>query len=264
MADFGEFFCFQGGNLISSIGDASAEVRLDVADSWLVEAGKVRDLDAHFDRFERWVAQVDPTSAKQTGDFFHLVKLAIPSTGNWFPRIELHSEAPEGSRLFLRMREAPSLLSTATLWTFQEPDPRVNPLVKGPDLSLGMQMRRAAQMHGADEAVIISDSGFVAEGALSSLVWWDGDTLCAPGPEVAWLESITRNQVFAIADSMGLATKTENAAPEELAGKEIWLLSSLQGIRLVTDWVDLGARVGQPKYFDAFAKRLRMLSVSIH
>lgn len=263
MPDFGDFFCFQGGQLIIRVGDASAEVVLDAADSWLVEDGKVRDLNAHFSRFERWVSAIDPETADQLPAFFEAVRTRLPSAGRWFPRIELHSEAPLGQRLYLRLREAPAIHTTAVLWTNPEADPRTNPLVKGPDLSLGMQMRRAAKMHGADEAVIINADGLVAEGALSSLVWWRDDVLCAPGPEIAWLESVTRNCVFAIADSMGLETKFEQALPVDLSGLEIWSLSSLQGIRLVTDWVDLGHRVGQPKYFDAFTKRLRLLAGSV-
>jgi branched-subunit amino acid aminotransferase/4-amino-4-deoxychorismate lyase len=263
MPEFGEFFCFESGQLISRIGDAGAEVKLAVADSWLVEDGKVRDLEAHFSRFERWVTKVDQVSASQLSEFFEAVRLAIPLEGRWFPRIELHAEAELGSRLYLRLREAPALNATAILWTNPEADSRSNPSVKGPDLSLGMQMRRAAQMHGADEAVILNSDGYVAEGALSSLVWWREDVLCAPGSDIEWLESITRDKVFAIAESMGLQTNFEAVTPEELAGLEIWSLSSLQGIRLVTDWIDLEARVGQPKYFDSFAKRLRLLSGAI-
>ena len=263
MPEFGEFFCFEGGQLISRIGEAGAEVKLAVADSWLVEDGKVRDLDAHFSRFERWVADADEESAQQLSAFFEAVRLAIPIEGRWFPRIELHAEADLGSRLYLRLREAPAATTTAILWTSPEPDPRANPTVKGPDLSLGMQLRRAAQMHGADEAVTLNRDGFVAEGALSSLVWWRDDVLCAPGPDIQWLESITRQKVFAIAESMGLQTRFETSVPENLAGLELWSLSSLQGIRLVTDWVDLDERVGQPKYFDSFAKRLRLLSGAI-
>jgi hypothetical protein len=31
----------------------------------------------------------------------------------------------------------------------------------------------------------------------------------------------------------------------------------------VTDWVDLGGPVGKPTHFDAFSKRLRLLSSAI-
>jgi len=263
MPEFGEFFCFENGQLISRIGDAGSEVKLAVADSWLVEDGRVRDIDAHFERFELWVNEVDPASAMQVPDFVAAVRLAIPLHGSWFPRIELHAEEKAGSRLYLRLREAPSLHTTSVLWTYPEVDPRCSPRIKGPDLSLGMQMRRAAQMHGADEAVIVDRNGYVAEGALSSLVWWRDGALCSSGDDIAWLDSITRKKVFAIADSMGIETRQENARPEQLQGLEIWSLSSLQGIRLVTDWVGLGAPVCEAKHFDSFSKRLRLLAGAI-
>jgi branched-subunit amino acid aminotransferase/4-amino-4-deoxychorismate lyase len=161
------------------------------------------------------------------------------------------------------MREAPELQARISLWTFNEPDPRVSPTVKGPDLSLGMQMRRAAQMHGADEAVILTADGYIAEGALSSIVWFRDDVLCAPGNDIPWLPSITRNEVFAIAESMGLQTRTEKVKPADLVDLEIWVLSSLHGIRAVDDWVDLGGPVGTPRHLDAFNKRLRMQSTTI-
>ncbi len=263
MPEFGEFFCFEDGQLLSRIGDAGAEVKLAVADSWLVEEGKVRDIDAHFDRFARWVAEIDKESAAQIPLFLEAVRDAIPLQGSWFPRIELHSEALSGSRLYLRLREAPALHTTAILWTYPEVDPRANPRIKGPDLSLGMQMRRAAQMHGADEAVILDSEGFVAEGALSSLVWWRDGILCSSSYDIAWLDSITRQKIFAIADSMGIETHLESVRPEQLKGLEIWSLSSLQGIRLVSEWVGLEAPVGQAKHFDSFAKRLRLLAGAI-
>ena len=263
MTDFGEFFCFRAGELVRQIGDASAEVQLEVADSWLVEDGRVRDLNAHFERFSGWAIDFDPACADQLPAFFRAVSAVTPRTGRWFPRIEFHAESEHGEHLYLRMRQAPAATSAMTLWTNPEPDPRENARVKGPDLSLGMQLRRAAQMHGADEAVLLTPDGLVAEGALSALVWWRGDVLCAPGDDIPWLESITRNQVFAIAQSMGLETRTESVEPKDLVGLEIWGLSSLQGIRLVTDWIDLDATVGPPKYFDSFTKRLRLLATSI-
>ncbi|MEY4321570.1 MAG: hypothetical protein RL167_298 [Actinomycetota bacterium] len=263
MPEFGEFFCFEGGQLISRIGEAGSEVKLAVADSWLVEDGKVRDLEAHFDRFTLWVNQMDAESADQVPKFLNAVRDAIPLSGSWFPRIELHAEELPGSRLYLRLRESPALHPTAILWSYPESDPRTNPTVKGPDLSLGMQMRRAAQMHGADEAVILDAQGFIAEGALSSLVWWRNGVLCSSGPDIAWLDSITRKKVFEVAESMGIETRLESAKPDDLVGLEIWSLSSLQGIRLVTDWIDLKDPVGQPKYFESFSKRLRLLARSI-
>lgn len=267
----GEFYRYTGAELLRS-NILLDEVRLAAADSWLVNEGKVRSLQAHFDRFSHWVEAVAPQLLPSLPNFFELVREALPATGRWFPRIELHlASDPTDTEfgdfedaLYLRLREAPEQLGAITLWTLDEPDPRAQPLVKGPDLSLCMQLRRRAQLHAADEAVLITDAGLVAEGALSALVWWRGDVLCAPEQAVPWLPSVTRQEVFGIAQQMGYQTREEAIRPADLVGLEIWALSSLQGIRWVKDWVNLGAPVGAPVHFDAFEKRLRLLASKVN
>lgn len=258
-----QFYCFRNGHLELVTTAQENEVQLEVADSWLVEDGRARSLEAHFERFSRWVTEISPECEPSLAPFFEAVKAKIPSVGRWFPRIEFHGEADSPNHLYLRLREAPNQLGEIILWTLPEPDPRQNPSVKGPDLSLGMQMRRNAKMHGADEAVITDSAGFILEGALSSIVWWRGDTLCSSSDELPWLPSVTRNEIFAIAAQMGHPTRAERARPADLVGLEIWALSSLQGIRPVTAWVGLGAPVGKPEHLESFSKRLRMLFTAI-
>ena len=265
-------FVFDGASLTETASQDLHAGHLAVADSWLVEDGRARNLQEHYNRFISWSSDVlssdagsteFETQAKLSG-FCKAVTSAIPRSGRWFPRIELHRNSDTGaSQLVFTLREAPEQLETMSLWSYSEADPRANPMVKGPDLSLGLQMRRAAQMHGADEAVILNSEGYILEGALSSLVWFRDDVLCAPGDDLPWIPSITRMEVFAIAEQMGLSTRNEKAKPADLVGLEVWGLSSLHGIRPVDQWVDLGGPVGQPRHLEAFAKRLRMLSTSL-
>ena len=264
MTEHIQFFQFLAGSL-QRVSDASpAEVRLEVADSWLVEDGRVRGLQAHLDRFAAWVTAVSPACTESLEPFFAAVLREIPKTGRWFPRIEFHAEAESPHHLYLRLREAPDQLGEIKLWTLPEADPRERPTVKGPDLSLGMQMRRNAKMHGADEAVILDHDGFILEGALSSIVWWRGDVLYSSAETLPWLPSVTRGEVFSIATQMGFQTRTEKVRPADLVGLEIWALSSLQGIRVVSDWVDLGAPIGVATHYEAFARRLKLLSSQIN
>ena len=258
-----EFFRFESGQLVACM-DSVSEIRLAVADSWLVEDGRARNIDAHFERFAGWVQAQAVGVSQQLLPFFSSVRAAIPRTGRWFPRMELHLEGSNGEAqtgsLYLRLRTAPDQLGGITLWTLDEPDPRILPTIKGPDLSLCMQLRRKAQLHGADEAVLLDQEGYISEGALSAIVWWRGDTLCAPGSETPWLDSITRREVFSIAESLGFQTRTEKVRPADLVGLEVWALSSLQGIRPVTEWIGLGSPVGAATHSDNFQRRLRMLA----
>ena len=263
MSDAEQLYVFTANNL-AEIGAEDLPVgQLAVADSWLVEDGRARSLREHYERFRNWVAEI--TTRDDLTAFFEAVTAEIPRDGRWFPRIELlANDSTDSTHLVFRLREAPEQIDSMTLWSFNEPDPRSNPLVKGPDLSLGMQMRRAAQMHGADEAVILNTDGYILEGALSSIVWFRDDVLCAPGSDLDWIPSITRKEVFAIAEQMGLQTRTEKVKPADLVDLEIWGLSSLHGIRPVDEWIDLGGPVGQPRHIEAFNKRLRMLSTNIN
>ncbi|MFM7030332.1 MAG: aminotransferase class IV [Micrococcales bacterium] len=259
----GEFFRFEDGSLVLC-RDAISELHLAVADSWLVEDGKVRSLEAHFERFERWVSAASPRLAPQLDAFFELVSAAIPTSGRYFPRIELHQATSDGllpsDTLFLRLRTAPEQLGAVRLWTLDEPDPRSNPAVKGPDLSLCMQLRRKAQLHGADETVLVDSDGYVIEGALSSIVWWRGDVLCSSNSDTSWLPSITRAEVFELAKSAGFETRVERVRPDDLRGCEIWALSSLQGIRPVVEWQQIGDDIGPATHLETFQRRLRMLA----
>jgi branched-subunit amino acid aminotransferase/4-amino-4-deoxychorismate lyase len=258
-----QVFVLRSGTLTPESAEELLAGNLAVADSWLVDNGRARHLPEHYKRFKNWVSEIDP-NLSGLDEFLEQVTALTPRQGKWFPRIEyITNTDTQQSQLALRMRQAPPLESSIVLWSFSEPDPRLNPLVKGPDLSLGMQMRRAAQMHGADEAVLLTKEGYIVEGALTSLVWFRDDVLCAPGEDIAWIPSITRKEVFSIAESMGMQTRSETVKPADLVGLEIWALSSLHGIRAVDSWVDLGGPVGPARHFEAFSKRMRILSASI-
>jgi branched-subunit amino acid aminotransferase/4-amino-4-deoxychorismate lyase len=262
MSVLGDFYRLEHGELKPVI-ESSSEVKLRVADSWLVDEGRVRSLDAHFERFESWVISQDANQQKYLAGFFAEVRRLIPHEGKWFPRMEYHGEQPEQLRLYLRLREAPEKLESVKLWSYPEPDPRQNPSVKGPDLSLCQQLRRHANMNGADEAVITDSKGFVAEGALSALVWWRGDVLCSSDHQTNWLPSITRDEVFSIASQMGFETRLENVKPSDLDRLPIWALSSLNGIMPVSSWVGVADELPEASHLEAFNKRLKLLSTQL-
>lgn len=250
----GDFFQFDNGELKPL--DQSLDDSLSVADSFLVQDGTVRELLRHLRRFSSSID--DERTSKQLPIFFAEVVRAIPRAGHWFPRLEYRKSQPEGLRLFLRLRTAPERTETVTLWTSDEKDPRQSFSIKGPDLAICQQLRRAANLHGADEAVITDDSGFIADGALSSLVWWRKGVLYGPDSQTNWLPSITRELVFELADQAGYQTAQEMAKPVDLAGCEVWSLSALQGIRGVTAWNSIF--LGELSLLSPFRKRLNLLA----
>ena len=228
-----------------------------IADSFLVVDGRVRSLNLHTDRFTRAIEIKHPELTEHLNQFFEAAWQQIPRTGRLFPRLELRGE--QEPTLSLVVRDAPTQLGTATLWTYPEPDPRLDLTVKGPELALGTELRAQAQALGADEAILLTKDGEISEGALSSLVWWRGDLLCAPGNEIPWLESVTRTEIFTIAESMNIKTRFEHVTPEDLVGLELWLLSSLQGIRPVVNWLGVSDTFASGTHIPQFERRLKIL-----
>jgi hypothetical protein len=200
--------------------------RIVAADSWLVADGTALALGLHRSRF------LD--SAPGAEEFWDAAVAAIPAVGEWFPRVELH----EPRRLVFRLRSAPERTRSAVLATWTGDDPRTEPSVKGPDLAAMLRIRTAVQADGADEAVILTEDGYVVEGAYSALLWWRGEILCGPPESFDRVDSVTARSVLTLARALGIDTHEEAVTPAELDGTELWALSALHGIRIVTKWVD--------------------------
>ena len=254
MSVSGDFYQFKSGELVPV--DVALADNLTVADSFLVVDGTVRALDRHLDRFSGSITS-EFSLSQMPGFFAQFIDL-IPREGEWFPRLEYREAQPEGERLFARVRPAPERSEAVALWTLDEDDPREAPATKGPDLSVCQRLRRKANLNGADEAVILSSEGYIADGALSSIMWWRDDALMAPDHTTDWLPSVTRNLLFEIASQAGYETAVERARPDDLAGCEVWSVSALQGIRAVTSWAEIP--VAPARHRSSFMKRLALLA----
>jgi branched-subunit amino acid aminotransferase/4-amino-4-deoxychorismate lyase len=203
------------------------------ADSWLVTEGTSLALDLHRQRFLTSVPR-GYYSTSDPGAFWDAAVASIPRTGDWFPRVELHS----GPRFLFRLRSAPLLKRSLSLVTHRGSDPRKMPLFKGPDLEAMTRLRTKAQKHGADEAVILTEDGYVIESSQSSIVWWRGSILCSPPPDFDRVNSVTARSLLGLAGALGVELHTEAVTPAELDGVEVWALNALHGARIVTSWVD--------------------------
>jgi branched-subunit amino acid aminotransferase/4-amino-4-deoxychorismate lyase len=205
---------------------------LDVADSWLVDDALVRGLRYHAERFIDSCHSRHGVAVGQAAEFLAAACMAVPRTGRWFPRVEF--EAGAGFRL--RLRPAPEPGAGVVVRRADGPDSRTDPTVKGPDLAMLIGLRQGAAAQGADEALLVSGSGTVLEGALSAVLWWRGDVLCAPPRSLPVLPSVTRRLLFQIASETETEVRFETCRTEDLDGLEVWTASALHGIRPVTSW----------------------------
>lgn len=255
------------------------------ADSWLVTAGRVRALELHRSRFaiacgtDGSAPTLDlkrpdgrgslphptlprPTLPRPEQEAFWKAAVAeIPPVGDWFPKVEWRLvPGSDDTDLVFVLRPAPVRTRSVVVASHLGNDPRTMPRVKGPDLLALGRVRAAAQRGGAEEAIILSPDGFLVEGAYSALVWWQGAELCMPPLHLARIDSVTVKSLLALTQALGVSTQEELVRPADLAGRELWALSALHGIRIVTSWVDGPLLAEQPGRLSTWRDRLDRLA----
>jgi len=233
---------------------AGGELPIAVADSWLVDDGRVRALSHHLERFRGSCAELGADDS-QLAAALEALYAAIPAEGRWFPRVELGVDRS----LMLTLRPAPPAENEVVAWLSPLPDNRSLPRRKGPELVQLGQLREQAAEHGAGEAVLRDAEGRLLEGAYSSLLWWEGETLCAVPDTAPVLPGITRRLLLEMAAQEGVDQRYVLPEPPQLEGREVWLVGSLHGIRAVSDWVDGTLTAGAPQRAPAWQQRLAQL-----
>ncbi|MBW1597384.1 aminotransferase class IV [Streptomyces sp. JJ38] len=205
------------------------------ADSWLVRDGRMRGRCRHRARFMT-ACREEGLREERVARFWDAALAALPRRGSWFPRAELHADGVLG----LRVRPSPPLRPDIRVLLPPRPDPRLAPARKGPDLPVLAELRRAAQREGADDVLLALPSGAVSESTTASLLWWDGATLCAADAGKRQLDGVTQALITELAAGRGVPVRTVPVGPEDLAGREVWLVNALHGIRPVSAWVGTG------------------------
>jgi branched-subunit amino acid aminotransferase/4-amino-4-deoxychorismate lyase len=229
-----------------------------VADSWLLLDGRVRALDRHRARFAAACVEEGVPAAEVAAFWDGLVR-ELPDRGAWFPRAELRSGAPPA----LVLRPAPPRTTSVAVAVPPDPDPRAFPERKGPDLDVLMAWRHRYEPAGAGEVLLTTPDGLVAEAATSTLVWWEDDVLCWPAEDVRVLPSVTSSLVRDLAAADGVRCGRRRARLADLAGREVWLLNALHGLRPVTAWIGADVPVGAADRAARWQARLTELATPI-
>ena len=99
--------------------------------------------------------------------------------------------------------------------------------------------RQEARAAGADEAVLLNESGFVAEGSTTNIFLVSGEMLVTPSTESGALPGITRETVLELAQSIGLMPVVRQIEQEELLrSDEAFLTNSIIEIMPLTRLAD--------------------------
>ena len=95
--------------------------------------------------------------------------------------------------------------------------------------------RREARLAGVDEAILLNEQGFLAEGSTSNIFLMSDNTLLSPSQDSGILPGVTREVVLELAHSLGVEAVEREIAPEELLqADEAFLTNSLIEIMPLT------------------------------
>ncbi|WP_158551485.1 aminotransferase class IV [Rhodohalobacter sp. SW132] len=85
-----------------------------------------------------------------------------------------------------------------------------------------------AKARGADDALMLTTDGYVAETSIANLFWVTGDTVHTPSIECDILPGVMRNIVINLLEEMGLKTEQGKYQPDSILDSDfIWCTNSL-------------------------------------
>ncbi len=82
----------------------------------------------------------------------------------------------------------------------------------------------------ADEVLLFTPEGLLAEGSITSAFVWIGEALCTPPLELGILPGVGRARLIAVARSRGVAVREERLAREQVEGLPLLLVNAVRGV----------------------------------
>ncbi|HVZ64716.1 MAG TPA: aminodeoxychorismate synthase component I [Lacunisphaera sp.] len=120
----------------------------------------------------------------------------------------------------------------ATYAALRRPTPTVVPARKTLDRKPWREALQAARAAGYDEAILLSESGEVVEGAITNLFAMVDGKLCTPPLDTGALPGIMRARVIELARQAGVDVRETRLTPGQLArATEVFVTNSLIGIK---------------------------------
>jgi len=185
-----------------------------------VREGRIPLLERHLARLARSLQALELPSSDES-----VAALVTPfaALGDAVLRVEVRD-----GRASVTVRERP-LLDPPVVITASEPHRAYPHKITERDCFEDAQ--REAEVAEADDALLLTPDGFVAEGTAWNVFWWDGDRLLTPRLELGILPGIARARVLELVPRV-----QEGRYPRAaLAGKSLFLTNAVRGVVPVAD-----------------------------
>ncbi len=192
---------------------------MDKAGYGLIETMRVRDgrialLQRHLARLGRSLGELGLPTPSQ--DVVALVQ-PFAATGEAVLRVEVRD-----GRASVTVRELPPL-APPTLITASEPHQSYPH--KTTERDCFTDAGREAEVAEADDALLLTPEGWVAEGTVWTVFWWDGDALRTPALDLGILPGVGRTRVLELVKPDQGRYRTQ-----ALAGKSLFLTNAVRGV----------------------------------
>ena len=197
-------------------GARGAPVQVGLIETIRARDGRIPWLGRHVARLRAASAALD--MVEPVDDLDDLVRLTAGS-GDRVVRLELRDGRAEVTTREVNPDQAPAIVvSDEVHRPYPHKTTRREPF--------GRALASARRI-GAQDALLVTANGSVAEGTAWNLFWWDGTggALCTPAAELGILPGLGRSRV------MELTTVREEQVPvAALAGRSLFLVNAVRGI----------------------------------
>jgi len=102
--------------------------------------------------------------------------------------------------------------------------------VKTTDRDIFDRARAEARERDADEGILLTADGYVAEGSLFAIGWFEGGVVRVPSLELGILPSIGRARALEVAGELGLEVEEGCFERAELEGRPAWITTAVRGV----------------------------------
>jgi branched-subunit amino acid aminotransferase/4-amino-4-deoxychorismate lyase len=148
--------------------------------------------------------------------------LAHAAAGEIVVRLALGAR---GERIETRPVPEPGPMRIVFSGTRYEPYPH-----KTTDRAVFDRARGRVVPYRADEVILLTGDGFLAEGCVTSVFFWLGQELCTPALDIGILPSIGRARVLELACALGLPVREGRFTRGEVEGLPLFLVNSVRGV----------------------------------
>lgn len=195
-----------------------------------VRGGRLPLLERHLARMGRSLAALGQPSP--LGDLAELARAARGSGADRVVRLEVRDGLPA-----VTTRAVSPVMPPAVIVATEPHAPYPH---KSTERGVFDRALAEARTGGADDALLVTAAGYVAEGTTWSLFWWEGDRLYTPALDLGILPGVGRARVMELAQ-----VEEVRVMLAAFAARSLFLVNAVRGI------VPIGAFRGRDVPLDA-------------